>query len=212
MVNPSITPVSDMTPNNQSICITQSPSGTWNINAVGGANYTHQLYWTNPANLTTLVGTANPGSVPYPALTASPGTNKFFIKSTYIGGATCALQTVYSDTTTVDVQAQLVSDGTLTGPNEVCDTLNFSITATPAMTVANGSSAQLWKKVGATLTPLGVQTTVGMTPLNFTTNLPFNEQAEFFVTFTPPVGTCYLQGNSDTAIITNNGMHKDTIV
>jgi Subtilase family/Secretion system C-terminal sorting domain len=212
MVNPNITPVSDMTPNNQSICITQTPSGAWTMSAMGGANYTHQLYWTDPSNLTTLVGTTSPGAVVYPALTSSPGMNKFYIKSTYTGGATCALQTVYSDTSVVDIQSQLVEGGTMTGPGEVCDTLNFSVTATPALTVANGSSAQLWKKVGSTVTALTTQTTVGTTPLNFTTNLPLNEQAEFFVTFTPPVGTCYLQGNSDTINVANNGMHKDTMV
>lgn len=211
-VMPWITPTSDVTPNTQNICITQTPNGSWSISALGGANYSHELHWITPNNIDNTVWPTTPGTLVYPAALPA-GTNKFYVKSSYVNGATCAVQTVYSDTTVVNVQAQLVPDGTISAPNAVvCDTLNYSITTIPAATTPTGSTATLYKKVGANITPImPSQVTNGVNPLIFTAHNSFQEQAEYFVVFTPPIGVCAMPANSDTTTVENNQFAKPIV-
>ena len=116
---------------------------------------------------------------------------------------------MYSDTTIVNVQAQLVPAGTISAPNAiVCDTLDFSITAVPAAATPNGSNATLWKKVGANLTNISSQTTNGVNPLTFSASNDFQELAEYFVTFTPPAVACAMVANSDTTSVENKEFTK----
>jgi hypothetical protein len=138
--------------------------------------------------------------------------NKFYVKSSYVAGATCALQTVYSDTTVVNVQAQLIPGGTTTALNTyVCDTLAYSITTVPSTTTPTGSTATLMKKVGSTTTIVSSQLTNGVNPLTFSTHNSFQETADYFVVFTPPVGACATTDNSDTTTVENREFAKPTL-